>query len=194
MSPAEGHGDGVERPLNDRSTNQNQNQNQNHIKETSSPKDDGDARVVSSPELVPGSEPQWAQVFSEEFGVEVDGYSRHDRKKFWPLARGWVGAGVSVGQMRDAVQRARDEATECIAYLPGYVDRVLASMSAPPPESRTEAAARARMQEAAPLAAARQPVGAPKHSSEAVPALDGFAYFARQVKTFPSLEVSHAVA
>ena len=190
VSPTEDHGDGVERQLNDRSTNQNQNQNQ--IKETSSPKGGGDADVLSDPALVPSSAPAWAELFAQEFGVPVDGYSRHDRKKFWPLATGWVTAGVTVGQMRAAVQRARDEATECIAYLPAYVDRVLASTSAPQ-ESRAEAAARARMQEAAPLAAARQP-GPAVASLQAAPALDGYAFFAAQSKTFPALEAHDAGA
>ena len=170
----------------------NQKQNQNQIKETSSPKGGGDADVLSDPELVPSSEPQWAEIFGCEFSVEVSGYSQHDRKKFWPLAKGWVTAGVTVGQMRAAVQRARAEATEGIAYLPAYVDRVLASMSAPQ-ESRAEAAARARMQEAAPLAAARQP-GPVVPSPQAAPALDGYAFFAAQSKTFPALEVHDAVS
>lgn len=182
----------VQRPFNDPLTNQNQNQNQNHIKETSSPKGGGDVDVLSDPELVPSSEPVWAELFGQEFGVEVSGYSQHDRKKFWPLAKGWVTAGVTVGQMRAAVQRARAEATEGIAYLPAYVDRVLASMSAPQ-ESRAEAAARARMQEAAPLAAARQP-GPVVPSPQAAPALDGYAFFAAQSKTFPALEVHDAVS
>lgn len=34
--------------------------------------------------------------------------------------------------MRAAVQRAHDTATEPIAYLPAYADRVLATMQAPP--------------------------------------------------------------
>ena len=191
VSPTEDHGDGVERPLNDRSTNQNHNHNQNHIKETSSPKGGGDADVLSDPALVPSSAPAWAELFAQEFGVPVDGYSRHDRKKFWPLATGWVTAGVTVGQMRAAVQRARDEATECIAYLPAYVDRVLASTSAPQ-ESRAEAAARARMQEAAPLAAARQP--GPVAKAATGPVLDGYAFFAQRTKTFPALEVHDAAA
>lgn len=192
VPPAEGHSDCVERPLNDRSTNQNQNQNQNHIKETSSPKGGDGTDVFCNPELVPSSAPEWAELFGREFGVQVDGYSRHDRKKFWPLAAGWVTSRVTVGQMRAAVQRARDEATECIAYLPAYVDRVLASTSAPQ-ESRAEAAARARMQEAAPLAAARQP-GPAVASLQAAPALDGYAFFAAQSKTFPALEAHDAGA
>jgi len=62
--------------------------------------------------------------------VEVDHTDLQDRKKFWPKAKAWVSAGVTLGQMRAAVAKARDEATEGIAYLPAYVDRVLDSMSA----------------------------------------------------------------
>lgn len=109
----------VERTLNGRTTNQNQNQNQNHI-------DDGAGADVR----VPASEGEWAVAFAE-FGVQVDHTSIHDRKKFWPLANGWCASGVSVGQMRRAVARARSEAKEAIAYLPAYVDRVLAGASVP---------------------------------------------------------------
>ena len=110
----------VERPLNDRTTNQNQNQN--HI--CSSNNRHADDAVV------PASHGEWMRVFDEAFGVEVDPASLQHRQKFVPLAKGWIDAGVSVGQMRDAVAKARSEAKEGIAYLPSYVDRVLASMSA----------------------------------------------------------------
>ena len=184
----------VERPLNGRTTNQNQNQN--HIKETSSPKaDDGATPVTSAVQpadtTVPKSEGEWAVLFGTEFGVEVDHTDLQDRKKFWPKAKAWVSAGVTLGQMRAAVAKARDEATEGIAYLPAYVDRVLATMSAPPPESRTEAAARARMQQAAPLAAAQ----APSHAAPAAMA-DGYQFFKDQAAgacaLLPVVEVAHA--
>lgn len=172
---------GVERPLNGRATNQNQNQNQ-YQKETSSPKDGGGDAVLLSDAVVPKSEHEWAAVFADEFGVEVDPYSVHQRKKFNPLSRGWIAAKVSLGAMRAAVQRARSDATEGIAYLPGYVDRVLASMSAPPPESKAEAAARARMQQAAPLAAAHAPAPA------ATAGVDGYSFF-QQAAQSRELEV-----
>ena len=132
---ADGVGDAgstdVERPLNDRATNQNQNQNQNQIrKETSSPKDGGDGVVLLDAAVVPASPAAWTAVFADEFGVEVDGYDGTARKKFWPLAAAWVAAKVNVGQMRDAVAKARSDAKDGIAYLPAYVDRVLGSMSA----------------------------------------------------------------
>lgn len=75
---------------------------------------------------------QWRNFFENECGITIDANSLHDRKKFMPLATGWLTAGVTFGQMRAAIARARSEARETIAYLPGYVDRVLAGMSAPP--------------------------------------------------------------
>ena len=111
----------VERALNERTTNQNQNQNQNHL--CSSNKRHADDAAV------PATHGEWMQVFENEFGVEVDPSSVQQRQKFVPLAKAWIAAQVSVGQMRDAVAKARSEAKEGIAYLPGYVDRVLASMS-----------------------------------------------------------------
>lgn len=191
---AEGSGSTpVERPLNERTTNQNQNQN--HIKETSSPKpDDGAAGVASTVQpvgsMLPKSEGEWAVLFGSEFGVEVDHTDLQDRKKFWPKAKAWVSAGVTLGQMRAAVAKAREESTEGIAYLPAYVDRVLASMSAPPAESRAEAAARARMAEVAPLAAARAPAAAAP-----APMGDGYQYFKDQaagVQPLLTVEAAHA--
>lgn len=177
----------VERPLNARTTNQNQNQN--HIKETSSPKIGGDATVVvDDPATVPKSAGDWSMLFGREFGVEVDPLDARDRKKFWPIATAWVAAGVTLGQMRAAVQRARDEATEGIAYLPAYVDRVLASMSAPPAESRAESAARARMQQAAPLAAAQ----APAHATAPAVMADGYQFFQQQAAGVQALQLMEA--
>ena len=169
----------VERPLNERATNQNQNQN--HQKETSSPKDgDGEASVQPvrlADSEVPSSDAQWSVLFGQEFGVEIDPTSVQDRKKFFPLAKGWVAAGLSVGQMRDAVQKARLEAKEGIAYLPAYVDRVLASMQQPrcTAESFVERAARERMSDLAPLAAAKSPdvPGQP---------VDGYSFFQSQAR------------
>lgn len=192
--PADAGGTGstpVERPFNGRTTNQNQNQN--HIKETSSPKaDDGATLVQPAADTVPKSEGEWAMLFGSEFGVEVDHTDLQDRKKFWPKARAWVSAGVTLGQMRSAVAKARDESTEGIAYLPAYVDRVLASLSAPPAESRAEAAARARMAEAAPLAASR----APAHAAAPMAMADGYQFFKDQAAgarvLLPVMEVAHA--
>lgn len=178
----------VERPLNGRTTNQNQNQN--HIKETSSPKTGGDATVVlDDPATVPKSAGDWSMLFGREFGVEVDPLDARDRKKFWPIAAAWVTAKVTVGQMRAAVQRAHGEATEGIAYLPAYVDRVLASMSAPPAESRAEVAARARMQQAAPLAAAHAPE---RTTTPAAVMADGYQFFQQQAAGAQALQLVEA--
>ncbi|MBP3980860.1 YdaU family protein [Acidovorax sp. JG5] len=177
----------VERPLNDRTTNQNQNQN--HIKETSSPKTGGDATVVQPPaDTVPKSAGDWSIAFGREFGVEVDPLDARDRKKFWPIATAWANAGVTLGQMRAAVQRAHGEATEGIAYLPAYVDRVLASMIAPPAESRAESAARARMQQAAPLAASQ----APAPATAPVVMADGYQFFQQQAAGVQALQLMEA--
>lgn len=177
----------VERPLNERTTNQNQNQN--HIKETSSPKTGDDATIVlDDPSTVPKSAGDWSILFGREFGVEVDPLDARDRKKFWPIAAAWVTAGVTVGQMRAAVQRAHGEATEGIAYLPAYVDRVLASMSAPPAESRAESAARSRMQQAAPLAAAQ----APARTTPAAVMADGYQFFQQQAAGVQALQLVEA--
>ncbi len=85
-------------------------------------RDDGHVPVL------PG---EWVEIFADEQGVDVDHRSVHDRKKFMPLAAGWITAGVTVGQMRQACAKARAEATEPIAYLPAYADRVLATLTAP---------------------------------------------------------------
>lgn len=179
---------GAEHPFNGRSTNQNQNQN--HRKETSSPKDGGDATGVQPERLaddaVPSSEAAWSVVFGQEFGVEVGPTDLQSRKKFWPLAAGWVAAGLSVGQMRAAVAKARLEAKEGIAYLPAYVDRVLATMQQPAAaaESVVERAARERMSDLAPLAAAQAPVAKP------APVVDGYAFFAAQAAAPALIEMA----
>lgn len=158
----------VERSLNDGATNQNQNQNQNQfLKETSS------LKAQSADDEVPQHVGDWVAVFGNEFGVEVSHTNRQDRLKFWPLATAWVASGVSVGQMRRACSKARAEAREGIAYLPAYVDRVLASQSAAaaaPVETTWQKAARERVEAGAPFAAAADP-----STGESV--IDGFAFF-----------------
>jgi hypothetical protein len=85
---------------------------------------------------------QWGDFFRDERGIDTDPNSVHDRKKLRPLADAWVKAGVTVGQMRRAIETAEDQATESIVYLPAYVDRVLASLSAPIPPPRRAAGGR----------------------------------------------------
>ena len=82
---------------------------------------------------------QWAAWWKAERGVEID---QRDRKRFVPLAQRWVAAGVTRERMRRALLAAEASATEAIVYLPGYVDRVLASQQvqarASPAEQRRE--------------------------------------------------------
>lgn len=89
-------------------------------------------RAARGDDEIPPDLAAWIEVFEVDHGVLIDHRSIHDRGKFWPLATGWVSAGVTVGQMRRACAKARAEATEPIAYLPAYADRVLASMAARP--------------------------------------------------------------
>ncbi|WP_024788419.1 MULTISPECIES: hypothetical protein [Pandoraea] len=92
----------------------------------------GDDEIRSLPDAyVPANPAEWATFFGAEYGIEVSVSSQHDRRKFVPLATAWVNAGITLGRMRHAIERAYAEATEPIAYLPAYVDRVLASSSAP---------------------------------------------------------------
>lgn len=78
--------------------------------------------------MAPADAVTWASIFGEEFGVLVRTSEPREWRKFGPLAAAWCSAGVTVGQMRAAVARAQGEATEPIAYLPAYADRVLASL------------------------------------------------------------------
>lgn len=92
----------------------------------------GDDAIRRLPDAyVPANPAEWATFFGAEYGIEVSVSSQHDRRKFVPLATAWVNAGITLGRMRHAIERAYAEATEPIAYLPAYVDRVLASSSAP---------------------------------------------------------------
>lgn len=89
-------------------------------------------------DMAPPNWLQWAEFFDAECGIEVDANAPSSRKSFRPHADEWVKAGVTCGQMRRAVTKARAEAKEPIAYLPSYVASVLKSMSAPPkPEGAT---------------------------------------------------------
>ena len=81
----------------------------------------------------------WIDFFEREQGVSINPHNVHDRKKFWPLAIAWTKAGVTVGQMRQAIAKARAQATEPIAYLPAYADRVLMTSAAKPPRPRATA-------------------------------------------------------
>lgn len=94
------------------------------------PDDDFNARSLSD-DFAPQKWEAWRIWFQDEYGLEHDPYSQQDRSKFRPLAQGWINAKVTVGQMRKAVAKAKAESKEPIAYLPGYVDRVLSAMQMP---------------------------------------------------------------
>ena len=47
----------------------------------------------------------WIEFYRDEYGVEIDAHSTHDRKKFWPLAQVWVNACVTKDQMRQAIAK-----------------------------------------------------------------------------------------
>jgi hypothetical protein len=87
-------------------------------------------------DYTPKDEGEWQRYFRERHGVELDATSVHDRKKAWPLFSAWCKRGITAAQMDRAVAKAQDEATETIAFLPAYVDRVLASVSRPAPQPR----------------------------------------------------------
>jgi uncharacterized protein YdaU (DUF1376 family) len=90
------------------------------------------ARETGNDDEKPADVAAWAEFFEREHGVPVDPTSVHDRKKFWPLATAWLKAGVTFEQMRQAIERAKAQATEPIAYLPAYADRVLMTSTAKP--------------------------------------------------------------
>ncbi|VVE79366.1 YdaU family protein [Pandoraea sputorum] len=92
----------------------------------------GDDEIRRLPDAyMPANPAEWATFFGDEHGIEISVSSQHDRRKFVPLATAWMKADITLGRMRQAIERAYAEATEPIAYLPAYVDRVLASSSAP---------------------------------------------------------------
>lgn len=102
------------------------------------------ATTIPDPPSDPG---HWLLWFNASQGLSLDPASRFDRKGFWPLATRWCNAGLTIGTMQSAIDKAVAEAREPIAYLPAYVDRVLATQNAPPPTmtaaaSSTLAAAR----------------------------------------------------
>ena len=100
-------------------------------------------------ETVPKDAAEWARYFRDRHGVELNPSSKHDRTKAWPLFTAWTNAGVSIGLMERAISKARADAKGPIAFLPAYVDSVIASMTAPPkpprmsPEERRRAISKA---------------------------------------------------
>lgn len=90
----------------------------------------------ASDDSTPKNAADWLRYFRDRHGVELDATSLHDRKKAWPLFTAWVNAGVSIAQMDAAVAKAKAEAKGPIAFLPGYADAVLASLSRPATAAR----------------------------------------------------------
>jgi len=91
----------------------------------------------SSPQLTGDDTPrqpgEWFGWFNRNHGTQYDANSLHDRKKLMTVFTNWNTAGITPEQVSQAVKRAHAEAKEPIANLALYVDRVLASMTAPPP-------------------------------------------------------------
>jgi uncharacterized protein YdaU (DUF1376 family) len=83
------------------------------------------------PASFPRDPAEWVRYFRERHGVEINASSVHERKKAWPIFTAWTTSGVSTAQVDAAVAKARAESRETIAFLPGYADRVLASMATP---------------------------------------------------------------
>lgn len=81
---------------------------------------------------VPLNNAEWCRYFAERHGVEIDHTSAPQRAKAFPLFAAWTKAGITRRRMDEAVAKAHAEATEPIAFLPAYVDRVIATMNAPP--------------------------------------------------------------
>jgi len=86
----------------------------------------------------PTAEAHWASHFRERHGVEIDVCSIHDRKKAWPIFAGWVNAGLTLEHVDAAVAHAIKEAKEPIAFLPAYVDRVIASQAPTTTDTRAQ--------------------------------------------------------
>lgn len=98
------------------------------------------SRAIPNPPAQPGD---WLAHFRDKHGVEFDPSNVHDRKKVWPIFTAWCDAGLTLERVDAAVITARAQSTETIAFLPGYVDRVLASQSAPKPVTTSASEARA---------------------------------------------------
>lgn len=87
-----------------------------------------ESRAIPNPPRQPGD---WLSHFRQKHGLQLDPSSVHDRKKVWPIFTGWCNAGLTLERVDAAVAQAQAQATETIAFLPGYVDRVIASQAAP---------------------------------------------------------------
>lgn len=110
----------------------------------------GSSVVVGTPprerndDFRPKDAAEWARYFAQYHGVDLDPTNVSHRTKAWPLFAAWTNAGITARQMDAAVAKAQAEASEPIAFLPGYVDRVIATMGAPPRASPSEKRAEQR--------------------------------------------------
>lgn len=85
--------------------------------------------VAGSTPTVPATAGDWWRHFRDKHGLQMDPSSVHDRKKAWPIFTAWCNAKLSLERVDAAVELAQQQATEPIAFLPGYVDRVLSSQT-----------------------------------------------------------------
>lgn len=83
-----------------------------------------DLATIPDPPIAEG---QWLTWFNREASTSFDPSSRFDREGLWPIFRRWCDVGITQRQVADAVRKAQTDATEPIACLPKYVDRVLAN-------------------------------------------------------------------
>lgn len=98
-------------------------------------------REIPNPPLQPAD---WLAHFRDKHGVILDPSSVHDRKKAWPIFSSWCNVGLTLERVDAAVITAQAQATESIAFLPAYVDRVIASQSAPKVLSTSDVRAQER--------------------------------------------------
>ena len=133
---SQGQGGSVPREIDSKGQGEGQGQGELTDKTSGSVIAGGNSPRGGGDDFTPKNEGEWQRYFRERYGVELDATSVHDRKKAWPLFSAWCKRGITASQMDAAVAKAQDEATEVIAFLPAYVDRVLASLSRPAPQAR----------------------------------------------------------
>ncbi len=92
----------------------------------------------------PRREADWLSWFNRHYSTGYSAVSRFDRKNLWPIFQRWCSMGITQAQMRAAIERAYATAKEPIGSLPSYVDRVIATMQAPPTQADASKLAAAR--------------------------------------------------
>jgi len=111
------------------------NAHQSPITKHQEPEKDSGTSIVSGTSASrahanpPRNAGDWASYFRDRYGVEIDVSSVHERKKVWPIFTAWCNARLTLEQIDEAVIQARKQAKQPIAFLPSYVDRVLASQA-----------------------------------------------------------------